>query len=77
MWRVFICVFNEACLSATVDMMVVMCSSRTENDSSSVLREDMFVTLEVVTILCICSSLESTGVKSCARLEVVDVASES
>ena len=50
-WRVFICVFNKACLLATVEMMVVMCSSRTENDSSSVLREEVLVAFDVVTIL--------------------------
>ena len=60
-----------------MEIIAVVCSSRTEKDSSSVFREDVLVALEVVTILWMRSSSESTRVKSWVRLEVVDVASES
>ena len=74
---VFIWVFKEARPSGTVEIMAVVCSSRTENNSSSVFREDVLVALEVVTILWMRSSSVSTRVKSWVRLEVADVASEA
>ena len=42
---------REACPSATEDIIAVVCSSLTEKDSSSVLREEVLVAFDVVTIL--------------------------
>ena len=62
--NVIIWVLREACPSVTEEMIAVVCSSLTENDSLRVLREEVLVAFDVVTILWIRSSSESTLVNS-------------
>lgn len=75
--RLFICVLREAWSSVMVEIMEVVCSRRTEKDSSIVVSEELFVALDEVTILWMHLSSGSTRVKSWVMLGVVDVASDS
>jgi len=75
--NVFICVWMEACPSATLPIMLVVCSIRADIDSSIDLSEDVLVALDDITMLCMRSNSVSTRVKSFVRWDVVEVASDA
>ena len=74
---VFNCVWMEACPSATLPIILVVCSIRADMDSSIDLSDDVLVALDDITILCIRSNSVSTRVKSFVRCDVVEVASDA
>ena len=75
--NVFNCVWMEACPSATLPIMLVVCSIRADMDSSIDLSDDVLVALDDITILCMRSNSVSTRVKSFVRWDVVEVASDA
>ena len=74
---VFNCVWMEAWPSATLPMMLVVCSIRADMDSSIDLSNDVLVALDDITMLCMPSNSVSTRVKSLVRWDVVEVASDA
>ena len=73
---VFNCVWMEACPSATLPMMLVVCSIRADMDSSIDFSDDVLVSFDEITMLCIRSNSVSTRVKSFVRWDVVEVVSD-
>ena len=66
-----------ACPSATLPIILVVCSIRADIDSSIDFNEEVFVAFEEMTMLWIRSNSVSTRVKSFVRWDVVEVASDA
>ena len=74
---VFNCVWMEACPSATLPMMLVVCSIRADMDSFIDFSEEVLVAFDDMTMLWMRSNSVSTRVKSFVRWDVVEVASDA
>jgi len=66
-----------ACPSATLPIMLVVCSMRADMDSSIDFSEEVLVAFDDMTMLWIRSNSVSTRVKSFVRWDVVEVASDA
>ena len=66
-----------ACPSATLPIMLVVCSIRADMDSSIDFSEEVLVAFDDMTMLWIRSNSESTRVKSFVKWDVVEVASDA